>query len=92
VKICRSYAIYNGDVVATTNPDGYFESPFAYIPGDEMVHVWALADGYTFDPPFYYWRHYAYVEIRTADFVASPGPTASAPPYPCFPAPPPFGP
>jgi hypothetical protein len=85
VPICRSYAGYSGEKVATTDRNGYYESAFAYIPGDEMVHVWPLADGYNFDPPFYFWRHYHSVEDRTLNFSASSGSATSVPPIPCSP-------
>src|SRR5512135_2014342 len=79
VTICRSYAAYNGEVVATTDANGVFQSDFAFIPGDEMVSVWALAAGYTFDPPDYFWRHYYGVEDKTVNFVASPSAATAVP-------------
>ncbi len=72
VTIYRSFASYNGEIVATTDASGYFETGFAFIPGDEMVRVWPSASGYTFDPPDAYWRHYHGVEDRTFNFVAFP--------------------
>ncbi len=86
VTICRNFASYNGVVVATTDASGFFASGFAYIPGDEMVGVWALAPGYTFDPPSYSWRHYYGPEERPLDFVAMPAGTGTptvTPPVPC---------
>ncbi len=84
VKICRNFASYNGVVVATTDASGFFQSDFAYIPGDEMIGVWALDPGYTFDPPSYSWRHYYGPEERPLDFVAMPaGTTTATPPAPC---------
>ena len=83
VTICRSFASYNGVVVATTDANGFFQSDFAYVPGDEMIGVWPVAPGYTFDPPFYRWRHYYGPEERPLDFVASPGSTTATPPAPC---------
>ncbi len=83
VTICRNFASYNGTVVATTDADGFFRSDFAFVPGDEMVGVWPLAPGYTFDPPSYSWRHYFGLEERPLDFVASPGSTTATPPAPC---------
>jgi hypothetical protein len=71
-RIYRSYASYPGSLVATTDPSGHYESEFAYIPGDEMVTVWAEKEGYTFDPQQYYWRHYYGYELRTVDFYARP--------------------
>jgi hypothetical protein len=71
VKIYRSYASYPGEVVATTGKDGTYRSEFMYIPGDEMVTVWAEMEGYTFKPEKEFWRHYHGYEERTADFKAS---------------------
>lgn len=83
VQICRNYASYNGTVVATTDATGFFQSDFAYIPGDETIGVWPVAPGYTFDPPSYSWRHYYGPEERPLDFMASPGTTTATPPAPC---------
>lgn len=78
VDIYRRYAGYPwGAPVATTNADGFYQSDFSYIPGDEMVTVRAELDGYTFQPAYYYWRHYHGYRIMTLDFVA----TA---PYNCY--------
>jgi hypothetical protein len=69
-----------GPVVATTDADGYYETPFFYIPGDEMVTVWAERAGYAFDPALHFWRHYYGVEDAVRDFVAhlhTPTPTAT---------------
>lgn len=80
VAIYRSFAVYSGEIVATTDASGYFETGFAFIPGDEQVRVWPSAPGYTFDPESVYWRHYHGVENLTFDFTAylggSPTPTA----------------
>jgi hypothetical protein len=70
VKIYRRFASYPGVVVAETGGDGYYQSAFQYIPGDEMVTVWAEADGYVFEPEQYYWRHYYGYVVKTLDFVA----------------------
>ncbi len=83
VTICRSYASYSGEVVATTDASGYYESAFAFIPGDEMVSVWALAPGYTFNPPYDYWRHYFGLEDHSLDFVAAPASATAVPPNSC---------
>ena len=77
VDIYRRYAAYPGTVVATTQADGFYQSGFAYIPGDETVTVWAELGGYTFEPALYIWRHYNSVEVATRDFVASA-------PYACY--------
>lgn len=83
VTICRNYASYPGVVVATTDADGYFQTDFAFIPGDEMVSVWPLAAGYTFQPDSVRWRHYYGPEDRTLDFVASPTSATAVPFFPC---------
>lgn len=83
VTICRNFASYNGVVVATTDATGFFRSDFAYIPGDEMVGVWALAPGYIFDPPSYSWRHYYGLEERPLDFMAMPATVTATPPAAC---------
>jgi len=73
VSIYRSYAAYAGVIVATTDATGHYQSEFAYIPGDEMVTVWAELPGspYAFDPAVVYWRHYFGTEIKTIDFTVS---------------------
>jgi hypothetical protein len=71
VHIYRNFANYSGQLVATTDANGYYKSDFWYIPGDEMVNVWAVQEGYAFDPPVYYWRHYHGQEDRTLNFTAS---------------------
>jgi hypothetical protein len=65
-------------LVATTDPNGNYVAAFQYIPGDEMVTVYAQLTGYTFDPAQYNWRHYFGYEERALDFVAYPPlPTAT---------------
>lgn len=71
VKIYRSFASYEGEVVAVTGRDGTYRSEFIVIPGDEMVTVWAELEGYTFAPENEFWRHYYGYEERTVDFTAS---------------------
>jgi hypothetical protein len=71
VKIYRSFASYEGEAVAVTNKDGNYLSDFMFIPGDEMVTVWAELKDYTFTPENVYWRHYHSYEERTLDFKAS---------------------
>jgi len=70
VKIYRSYASYEGVLIATSGRDGTYRSEFMPIPGDEMVTVWAELEGYTFKPDKEYWRHYYGYEERRVDFVA----------------------
>jgi hypothetical protein len=69
VEIYRSYASYPGVVIATTGADGYYQSDFAMIPGDEMVNVWALSPGMVFEPESYYWRHYYGYEQTECNFT-----------------------
>ncbi|NIS79556.1 MAG: hypothetical protein GTO14_04965 [Anaerolineales bacterium] len=71
VAICRSFASYPGVHVATTDSTGYYETNFAYIPGDEMITVWAYHQEYVFDPEYHYWRHYFGFEDATRDFTAA---------------------
>ena len=74
-----------GSVVATTNADGYYETAFMYIPGDEMVTVWPERTGYAFAPPIANWRHYLGMEYAGRDFVATvvtQTPTATSSPTP----------
>jgi hypothetical protein len=78
VAICRRLASYPGQVVATTDAEGYFQAGFAYIPGDEMVTIWPLLDGYFFQPEANYWRHYYGHEVRSMDFVAAHGAATSS--------------
>jgi hypothetical protein len=77
IDIYRTFATYEGQLVATTDANGYYVSDFWYIPGDEMVTVWAFKPGYVFDPQNYFWRHYHSREDRTLDFTASNALTAT---------------
>jgi hypothetical protein len=77
VSILRAFAGYPGTVVAQSNADGYFESPFQPIPGDENTTVWAEKAGYTFtasDPSCKEgkcnWRHYYGFEDKILYFIA----------------------
>lgn len=72
VTICRNFASYEGQVVAQTDQNGYYEAAFVAIPGDEMVGVWAILDGHAFEPEVVSWRHYFGFEEQTLDFVATP--------------------
>ena len=74
VKIYKRFSAYPRDLIAITDENGYYESDFIDIPGDEMVSVEAELAGYTFEPPFYYWRHYHSFEDTTCDFVATAAP------------------
>jgi hypothetical protein len=74
VSIYKRFSAYPRELIATTDKDGYYESAFIPIPGDEMVSIEAELAGYTFDPPYYYWRHYHGYEDTTRDFVAAAAP------------------
>ena len=70
VNIYRNYASYPGFVIATTDAEGYYQSDFYAIPGDEMVSVWAEGLGLTYEPKQYYWRHYYGYEGAECNFKA----------------------
>lgn len=79
VNIYVAFASYGGNIVATTNSNGYYSSDYIYIPGDETVRVWAEAAGYSFKPADgsavwtgteFYWRHYFGFEESSLDFTA----------------------
>ena len=70
VSVYKRFSAYPRELIATTDENGYYESSFIYIYGDEMVSIEVELAGYTFDPPYYYWRHYyGYVDY-TRDFSA----------------------
>ena len=71
VSIYRSYASYAGVMIATTDDNGYYQSDFYAIPGDEMITVWADRSGLKFDPENYYWRHYYGYEQVECDFLVN---------------------
>ncbi len=83
VELCRNYSAYPGEIVATSAEDGHFISEFAGIPGDEMVGVWPVKTGYTFDPAYVRWRHYYGHEVKTLDFTAVPSEGTAVPPAEC---------
>jgi hypothetical protein len=83
VVICRNFASYQGSVVGTTDQTGMYQAGFVGIPGDEMVGVWPLLQGYTFSPATVRWRHYHGYEERTLDFVASASSATDVPPAAC---------
>ncbi len=79
VRIYLSLAAYSGEIIATTDSNGDFQSDLMFIPGDENVTVWAELEGYSFNPSIYYWRHYYGLEERTLNFSAQANtPTSSA--------------
>jgi len=69
VEIMRRVASYEGIVVATTDGEGYYQTDFFDIPGDEMVTIWAEAPGLKFAPEYFFWRHYRGYEITQRDFT-----------------------
>ena len=71
VSIYRSYASYAGVVIATTDANGYYQSDFSAIPGDEMITVWADRSGLKFNPENYRWRHYYGYEQTECDFLVN---------------------
>ena len=71
VKIYKRFNAYPADLIATTDENGYYVSEFIGIPGDEMTSIEAELAGYTFDPPYYYWRHYHGYVAYPRDFTAS---------------------
>ena len=74
VKIYKRFNAYPPTLIATTDENGYYESDFIGIPGDEMVSVEAELTGYIFEPPYHYWRHYHGYYETTRDFTAIPVP------------------
>lgn len=83
VIICRNFASYPGTAVARTDQTGNYQATFVAIPGDEMVGVWALLSGYTFEPQAVRWRHYHGFEGQTLDFLGIPSSATDVPPVPC---------
>ena len=71
VEVYKRFSAYPWERIATTDENGYYESEFIFIPGDEMVSIKVELEGYSFEPPYYYWRHYHGFEDTTSDFVAS---------------------
>ncbi|MGB7539699.1 MAG: hypothetical protein WBM17_14250 [Anaerolineales bacterium] len=79
VNIFLALASYGGRIVAVTDANGEFLSDAVYIPGDEMIRVWAEREGYGIvpeesgmDTTEYFWRHYFGLERRVLKFVARP--------------------
>jgi len=71
VEIYQNFAAYPANLIAITDENGYYESPFIGIPGDEMIGLEPRLNGYTFDPPYYSWRHYHGYETTTRNFAAA---------------------
>lgn len=75
VAIYQAFAAYwPGAGVATTGPDGFYQSTFADIPGDETITVHAKRACYTFSPEYVTWRHYYGHEVKEINFTAYPAP------------------
>ena len=72
VDIHMALAGYAGDIVATTDPTGYFYSGFIYIPHEENARVWAEKNGYVFTPAIYQWRFHGPYESRRFNFTIFP--------------------
>jgi hypothetical protein len=71
VKIYRSIASYEGQVVATTNAEGYYwAQPLDTQGHQETLSMWAEMPGYSFDPDVSYWIYYGYGGKVTLNFVA----------------------
>ncbi|HEX9091211.1 MAG TPA: hypothetical protein VF831_06965 [Anaerolineales bacterium] len=70
VGIYRNYASYPAELIATTDAEGYYESDFYPVPGDEMVSVYAQYAGVEFEPEYVRWRHYYGYEKTECDFSA----------------------
>jgi hypothetical protein len=78
-KIYRALASYGGVLAAVTDSTGHYESNFQFIPGDEMISVWAELPGYTLEPieggsnqGKFFWRHYRGYEDRELNFFGRP--------------------
>ena len=76
VNILLGLASYPGRTVALTDPNGNYQSEAIFIPGDEMIRVWAEMDGFAIVPEKgssapgeYFWRHYYGFEDRKLDFI-----------------------
>ena len=70
VEIYQNFAAYPASLIAITDENGYYVSDFVGIPGDEMIGLEPKLEGYTFDPPYYSWRHYHGYIGYTKDFSA----------------------
>ncbi len=70
VSIYRSYASYPGEVIATSDASGYYQSDFYWIPGDENVSIRAEKSGSVFSPEACDWRHYHGYERVECNFSA----------------------
>lgn len=71
VRVLLAFSSYPAHETCTTGADGHYETSFNFIPGDEMIRVWAELEGFSFDPAMHYWRHWFGRENAVRDFVAS---------------------
>ena len=74
VMVYKRFNAYPRDLIAITDENGYYLSEFIPIPGDEMTSIEVELAGYTFDPPYHYWRHYHGYVAYTWDFEATAAP------------------
>ena len=81
VKIFLALASYAGKIVAVTDPNGDYQCEAIFIPGEEMIRVWAELPGYILHPDEgsskqkeFFWRHYYGLEDRVLNFNAQPDP------------------
>ncbi len=78
-RIFIALASYAGKIAAVTDSNGDYQSEFQFIPGEEMIRVWAELDGYAIMPEEesqesgeYFWRHYFGLETLVLNFLARP--------------------
>jgi len=79
VRVMLAFASYPAHETCLTDADGYYQTRFHYIPGDEMVRVWAEDELYAFEPEVHYWRHWYGRELAVRDFLATPLPMCTPP-------------
>ena len=72
VDVYMGFACCGGNIIATTDPTGHYQSDFHYIPGDELIRVWAEKPVYVFSPTICYWQHYYSHEHSRCDFTIFP--------------------
>lgn len=88
-RIYLSLAAYPGELIATTDGNGDFQSGIKLIPGDENVTIWVELEGYSFSPSTVSWRHYHGFEEPTLNFTGNHSglPTITPDPIPTMPGP-----
>lgn len=76
VGIYVGVATYSGSLVATTQPDGSYDTEIGCPEGhDETLRVYPVRDRYGFEPAVAYWRTYGYCPDKYTDFAALPTPS-----------------